>query len=122
MQGAAAYRAIDHTSAPPEKLLILLYEKAISEQARARLQLEAGDKMGALPHLRRTREIFVALTTALDHEVYPGLTGNLHQLYTWAIRQLIQVGQSGDPNGLNGVQEMTESLYDTWQGALQEGA
>ena len=118
MNALQSYTAVSHQSASPEQLIILLYERAIKGQIIAIDRLEEGDRKGASSELRRCREIFIELASALDHVVAPELSGNLHQLYMWTIRELLQVSQSGDPAALEHTLDMSQTLYEALREVL----
>ena len=118
MNALSTYTEVSHRSASPEQLVILLYERAIKGQILAIDALEEGDGELAGAELRRCREIFVELASALDHEAAPQLAGNLHRLYLWAVRELLRASRDADPAPLEGTLEMTETLYGAMKDAL----
>jgi flagellar protein FliS len=114
MRGIAAYKSVRKQSATPERLLMMLYERAIQDQEDAIEFLQAGEVRDAMPLLQRTREIFVELMSALDPEQAPELTANLRRLYLWAVRELIRAGRDGDPEPVKATLEMTQGLHSAW--------
>ena len=111
MSGLSSYNDVSQQSASNEQLIILLYERAIRGQIIAIDFLEDGDRASATFELRRCREIFIALAGALDHEVAPELAANLHQLYLWAVRELMQAESTCSPGPVENTLEMSQTLY-----------
>ena len=118
MRGIAAYQSVSKQSAPPERLLLMLYQRAIQLLQAAALQIQAGDTASAQEGIRIAREIIVELLNALDHETAPELTGNLHRLYSWSIRELVAAGRDYKIQHLRNVLDVIEPLYEAWQGVL----
>jgi flagellar biosynthetic protein FliS len=118
MRGPNTYASVSQMSSSPEQLTILLFERAIKAQIIAIDCLEDGDRTSAMSEIRRCREIFIALAGALDHEVAPELSGNLHRLYLWGVRELIKAGRDGDATLIEPTLEMTEELYEAMKVAF----
>ncbi|MEL6348396.1 MAG: flagellar export chaperone FliS [Myxococcota bacterium] len=121
MRGLAAYKKVSTHSAPPERLLLMLYERAIQEQQLAIVALQEKRTMDASHSLRRTREIFVELASALDHEAAPEISLNLHRLYMWSIKELLRAGQEIEPMYVEQCLERTQELYTAFKSALTSG-
>lgn len=120
MRGIAAYRSVKRQSASNERLLVMLYERAIQDQEDAIALMREGQVGPAVPLLQRTREIFIELMGALDHEAAPQLSGNLRRLYFWAVRELIRASRDGDISAIEGTLEMTRELHGAWIQAVDQ--
>jgi flagellar protein FliS len=118
MHALSSYTAVSQRSASKEQLIILLYERAIKGQIIAIDCLSEGDRGGASDEIRRCREIFIALAGALDHTAAPELSGNLHQLYLWGVRELMRASRTGAVDAVENTLEMTETLYEAMKEAL----
>lgn len=118
MHGLSSYTAVSQQSASREQLIILLYERLIRGQIIAIDCMEDGDRAGASDEIRRCRDIFIALAGALDHAAAPELAANLHQLYLWAVRELMQAARTSSPETIEGTLEMSQTLYEAMKEAL----
>lgn len=118
MRGIAAYKSVRKISASPERLLVMLYERAIQDQEEAISYISDGDLVSALPHLQRCRKIFIELLNALDRDEAPELTENLRQLYLWAIRELISAGRDNSVAPIRRTLRMTKDLHEAWDQVL----
>lgn len=114
MRGISAYKSVRNQSASPEKLLVLLYERAIQDQVDAIAFIDEGDLTNAIPLLQRTREIFIELMSALDTGEAPELSGNLQRLYLWGVRQLIRASREGSTEPIQSTLQMTRELHGAW--------
>lgn len=114
MRGISAYKSVKRQSASNETLLVMLYERAIQDQEDAIALLREGQVGPAVPLLQRTREIFIALMEALDHESAPELSANLRRLYFWAVRELIRASRDGDATAIEATLAMTRELHSAW--------
>jgi flagellar biosynthetic protein FliS len=119
MQGILQYQATALNTAPRETVLLLLLEAAIERQDAAIEALRAGDGPGAREHLAFARNVFSELMLALDHDLAPELSGRLHHLYLWCLRDLARAGSSRDPAIVEGVRKVTQSLLETWTSAVE---
>jgi flagellar protein FliS len=114
MRGISAYRSVRNQSASPEKLLVMLYERAIQDQGDAIAFIEEDDLSSAIPLLQRTREIFIELMSALDTDEAPELSGNLQRLYLWGVRELIRASREGSKAPIEATLQMTRELHSAW--------
>lgn len=121
MKGLAAYRQNRVYSAPNEQLVVMLFETAIHRLQRAREAMASGHR-GArvewLEDLATVRSIYMELLAALDAEVSPELTRNLAATYTWVVRRLSDIGKAGDPDGVDPVIRVTDTLLGAFSVAV----
>ncbi|MSQ01926.1 MAG: flagellar protein FliS [Myxococcales bacterium] len=121
MNGFAAYRNARVFNAPNEQVVVMLFETAIHRLERAREAMVSGHRgarvewAGDLGHVR---SIFIELTNALDAEVAPELVGNLSKTYMWVVGRLGEVGRSGDPNEVDGLIRVTDTLLGAFRHAI----
>jgi len=118
MRGIAAYQKVSTQSASSERLLVMLYERAIQDQEEAIALLHEGESVAARPKLQNVRQIFIELMTALDEDEAPELTVNLKRLYIWMVRELVRAGRDSDPVPVAGTLEITRELHAAWVQAV----
>ncbi len=85
--GVQKYLEADIQSVSREKLLVLLYEKMVSDLLEARRALLADDKIRMADRITHSQQIITELRSALDHSVGGEISQNLKPLLT-AWRQI----------------------------------
>ena len=92
MKGYQAYRKTSVQTADRTKVIVMLYEKAISHLNRARLELDEGIEGNEwTTRVNKALEIIKHLSNALDFEKGGEIAGNLSALYDY-IRDIINEG------------------------------
>lgn len=121
MRGIAAYKSSNVQSASPQRIIVMLYQSAITRLHRGAEALEEGDVEAFLGYSRHVREILTELRAALDHEVAPELCANLDRIYGWCTVELgaIERDAAGDAAAnvekIDGVSSALQVLLEGWQ-------
>ena len=68
MQGIGRYRASRLESAPPQQIVLMLFQEAARRLTLAADAIERNDGTVWRPHLHHVREIFLELLSALDDD------------------------------------------------------
>ncbi len=97
------------------KLIVLLYEGAITFTAQAQEGLRNQDPISAGVKLLRARNIVSELRNGLDYEQGGELAENLERLYDYAHDELLRAGREGSPALLDPVIEVLTTLKEAWQ-------
>jgi len=113
---AAAYKANHYESAPPLKLVRLLYEGALRFLEQAEAARTDGDGARYRERCLRVHGIVAELRLALDHGQAPELAGNLEALYRFAETELLAAVGAEDPRELAPVRGVLTTLLDGWKG------
>jgi flagellar biosynthetic protein FliS len=119
-KGADQYRQNSHQVASKEQLVLFVFEKAITVMWEARATIEAGEKVEAVKSLHLARRLFMELQASLDEEGGE-MSGNLHHLYTYIIREISRAGFEGDPQILENAIAIAEQLYEGFFEAFSVG-
>jgi flagellar protein FliS len=112
---AAAYRQAHFESAPPLKLVQMLYEGALRFLEQAEGAHALGEPARFQERCLRAQAIVAELRSALDATHSPELAENLRELYLFAegeIRQAM-ISENGEP--LAPVREVLATLLDGWK-------
>lgn len=120
-KGAAqAYLESSLETAPPIKIVRLLYEGALRFLDRATTAQGAERRAEFTLWLRRADSIVSELRTSLDHEVDPTTSNNLDRLYEFVQARLSEaiVNTSAEP--LPAARAVLEKLLDGWRGVELE--
>ncbi len=114
--GRDRYLAERVRTATPEQLIKMLLDRAVAELELARVELEAGRRPAANPHLGRAQGIVGELRCCLDLRVGQ-LAANLDELYGYAYGRLVEAGLDGEPSHVHDVVSVLEPVRDAWSQA-----
>jgi flagellar protein FliS len=111
------YRQTAIQTAPPEQLVVMLYDGAVRflEQAKAALQ----DGKDASEPLVRAQDIIIELSSSLNHAAGE-VAGNLGRLYDFWIQWLLQAQIRRDPAKVEEVLGMVRELREAWVTVAQQ--
>ncbi len=120
MKRFAAYRDHQVFNAPNEQLVVMLFETAIHRLQRAKdgmVSGHSGARVQWCEDLGRVRAIYIEMMNALDPTVAPELTRSLALTYSWVIGRLSDVGRGGNPDDVEGILRVTNTLLDAFRQA-----
>ncbi len=110
-------------TASPERLVLALYDGAVTATARAWEALGDGrDLEGAHRELVRAQSIVLELRMALDLERGGTVAANLASLYAFCLERLIEANVAKDPEPLEPVLQVLGELREAWDHAVVSGA
>ncbi len=110
------YLADTISTAPPAKLLVMLYDRLALDLSRGEEALLAGDRVIASGHLIHAQDIVLELRTSLKLDVWEAATG-LAQIYTFVLTELIHANMNGDAKRVADCRGLVEELRDSWREA-----
>lgn len=107
-------------TAPPARLLIMLYDRLVRDLLTAEAQLASPGGTGAASAaLLHAQEIVLELRASLDVDAWDGAVG-LADLYTFLHGELVAANVAGEAERVAACRSMIEELRDAWrQAALQ---
>lgn len=122
--GHAQYRSHAATTASPAQLVLMLFDGALSEVARAERGLTAApvDVTDAHDCLQRAQAIVTELSVTLDHERGGELAAHLASLYTYCLEQLVDANIRKTAEPLATVTATISGLRDAWETACCNAA
>ena len=100
-------------TATPEKLVEMLYEKAIELIAKAIHNVKDAQTRNA--SVVQAEEIVLYLNGILDMEKGKEISKNLRALYDFIYRQLVDGNVNADSEKLKSAKELLEELLETWK-------
>ena len=112
---AAAYRSAGYESAPPLKLVQLLYEGALRFLDQAEAALPAGEGARFQERCLRAQAIVAELRLALDARQAPELAASLDELYRFSEGEIRAAMLAGSGAPLGAVREILGTLLDGWK-------
>ena len=112
----ARYLGDTVTTASPQRLLVMLYDRLALDLERAGAALAAGDREEAGSQLQHAQEIVLELLTSLQVDAWEG-GPRLAALYNWLIGELVQANVKLDTNRISSCRQVVEPLRDAWRQA-----
>lgn len=116
--GQNQYRKAQVNTVDRGRLIILLYEGAISFLNKAETCLQEEDIAAASNLLNRAQDIIDELNAALNMELGGEIAQNLRRLYIFMGDQLVQAKVKADAAPIKEVIRMLSSLNEAWREAV----
>jgi len=115
-----AYKESSILTAPPERLVLLLYDGAIRFLGQAAEATRAGDLELARARTRRAGAIIDELNLSLDMS-YGELPERLRGIYLFCKRHLLESSVRRDPAAIERVASLLAELRDAWVEVAGQG-
>ncbi|HEV7725732.1 MAG: fliS [Modestobacter sp.] len=112
----ARYMGDTVTTASPQRLLVMLYDRLALDLERGQAALVAGDREAASEQIQHAQEIVLELRSSLDVDVWDG-GPRLASLYSWLLSELIAANVKGDLRRIGDCRKIVEPLRDAWREA-----
>jgi len=106
-------------TATPEQVVILLYDRLVTDIERGQEALEQGDRQAANELLQHAQDIVDELRVSLDVSVWDGAAG-LAALYDYLAVTLVRANVSGDPQLAQACRGVAAPLRDAWHEAAAQ--
>jgi flagellar protein FliS len=116
----AAYRQQAILTAPPGRLVVMLYDGCLRFLFQSAHAMREGDRQTSLQRMRRAEAIIDELTVTLDHDRGGVIASRLQGIYAFSRRQLLDAWREGDADKIDEVSGLLSELRDAW--AEIEGA
>lgn len=109
-----AYKSSAVLTAPPELLVVMLYDGALRFLARASQAMREG-RAGAAGHpLRKANAILDELLVTLDHEQGGEVAARLESIYVFCRQTLVKAQLGSDPDKVDQVAGLVRELREAW--------
>jgi len=108
-----AYTEAAVLTAPPERLVVMLFDGANSFLARTAAALRAGDPIAAMRNAQRAIAIIDELNFSLDMS-YGEVPEQLRAIYLFHKRRLVEAVIAQDPESVEIVAELLRQLADAF--------
>ena len=112
----ARYLGDTVTTASPQRLLVMLYDRLALDLERAEVALTAGDRAEGAVQLQHAQAIVLELLSSLDVDAWEG-GPRLAALYNWLISELGNAVVKGDLRRVGDCRKVVEPLRDAWRQA-----
>jgi flagellar secretion chaperone FliS len=117
---ADTYLASAVETAPPVKILRMLYEGAIRFLLKAKACETASREQ--VEWIRKSEDIISELRVTLDHTVNAEVAASLDGLYGFCLDELGDAIIQRDPSHIDAAQDVLMTLLDAWKQVQIEGA
>ena len=114
-QNHAVYKEIGINTSQPLKLVIMLYDGAITFLKKSIEYAENKDIKNKNIYANKARDIILELNNSLNLEVGGEMASNLKRLYFFMNRHLFQANLKNDMQGMREVILMLSDLREVWQ-------
>ena len=112
----ARYMGDTVTTASPQRLLVMLYDRLALDLERAEQALTTGDRSIANEQLQHAQEIVLELQASLRVDIWDG-GPRLAALYTWLLTELMRANVKGNVRAVADCRKIVEPLRDAWREA-----
>jgi flagellar protein FliS len=109
----ARYLGDTVSTASPQQLLVMLYDRLALDLERAEAAVLAGDREARNTQLLHAQEIVLELHSSLDVTAWDG-GPRLAALYTWLLTELIAANVKGDLRRVVDCRKIVEPLRGAW--------
>jgi flagellar protein FliS len=104
------------STASPQQLLVMLYDRLAVDLERAEDALVGKDREEAHNQLMHAQDIVLELRSSLKVDAWEG-GPRLAAIYTWLIGELVQANLKGDVRRVRDCRRIVEPLRDAWREA-----
>ncbi len=112
----ARYVSNSISTASPQQLLVMLYDRLALDLERAQAAVAMGSRDVASEQLQHAQEIVLELRSSLQIDAWEG-GPRLAALYSWLIGELVQANVKADRNRVASCLQVVEPLRDAWRQA-----
>ena len=116
--GQNQYRKTQVATVDRGRLIVLLYEGAISFLTKAEASLADGDIPGAANLINRAQDIIDELNASLNMDQGGDIAANLRRLYLFMGDQLVRAKVKAESEPLRDVARMLVTLNEAWREAV----
>lgn len=118
VKGLKQYRSDELNTADARKIVLLLFEGAISFLSLARESAVRDDTAGRAYNINRATAIIFELMQALDLERGGEIACNFRDLYVFLLCRLIEANKGNKPAIIDECIPVLEILHDGWKDAM----
>ncbi|MEA2449460.1 MAG: flagellar secretion chaperone FliS [Thermoleophilaceae bacterium] len=109
-----AYRDSSVLTAPPERLVVMLYDGAHRFLFQAAHAMRSGDVSLMNNRMQRAEAIISELRTTLNHDKGGEIAGRLDAIYSFCQRHLLEARLKRDPERIEQVMKLLAELREAW--------
>ena len=111
---SAAYKQQSILTAPPGRLVVMLYDGCLRFLFQSAYAMREGDRRQSQDRMRRAEAIIDELTVTLDHDRGGEIASRLQGIYAFCRRHLMEAAAEQDPTKIEEVSELLTELREAW--------
>ena len=116
-----AYRDSSVLTAPPERLVVMLYDGAHRFLFQAAHAMRSGDISLMNNRMQRAEAIISELRGTLNFEQGGDIAHRLEAIYSFCQRHLLEARLKRDPQRIEAVMKLLAELRDAWEQVAGKG-
>jgi flagellar secretion chaperone FliS len=120
--GYARYAQLDFNTSNPMKIVMMLYDGAITFLKKASDCADRGDIKNKNVFANNARDIIAELNSTLNMEAGGEIAQSLRKLYFFMERHLMQANRLNNTQGFNDIVDLLSNLREAWQEVYQQKA
>jgi len=120
--GYQAYQTNAIHTAPPEQLVVMLYDGCLRFLRRAEKAAESGQAAGVTEAIARATAIVMELNATLDMDRGGEIAANLRSLYFFLHRHLLEASKEASPEKIRQALGLVGDLRDAFAEAAKKAA
>lgn len=113
--GVRRYRETDLGTMTRERMVVLLYEKMISDLEEALRALETGQQATFTQRVNHSQRIVAELRGALDHAAGGEIARNLEAIYDFLFREHLSLLVDREPRRARACMDVLRPLLEAWR-------
>ncbi len=110
----AAYKQQSILTAPPERLVVMLYDGCLRFLFQSAYAMREGDRAQSQDRMRRAEAIIDELTVTLDHERGGEVASRLQGIYAFCRRHLMEAALEQNAGKIDEVSDLLSELREAW--------
>jgi len=112
--GVQRYRETDISSMSSEKMIVLLYERIVTDLKAAEKAIADNDRIKMTKNINHSQRIISELRSALDHSIGGEISQNLDDLYNFLFHQHLEILVDQDPVHIKNCIKVVTPLLEAW--------
>ena len=117
--GLGQYKRASVHTASKEKILLMLYQSAISNCKKAIDAIEKNQMAQKGEYIGKLQDIVIELNNSLDFKVDKGIAGELSSLYDYILFSSTRANLDKDKKPLESCLKVLKTLHDGWDKAIK---
>lgn len=113
--GVQRYRETDISSMSREKMIVLLYERIVTDLQAARRAIENDNRVEMTKQVNHSSRIISELRSALDHNIGGEIARNLDSLYNFMFHEHLDLMLDRDPVHIDNCLNVINPLLEAWR-------
>lgn len=113
--GVQRYRETDIASMSREKMIVLLYERIVTDLKSAQRAVEQGNRIEMTKQVNHSQRIISELRSALDHTIGGEIAANLDALYSYLFHEHLELLLDRSPVHIENCLSVIHPLLEAWR-------